>query len=418
MAVLKWNPEARKIEVNEHNMSGKPLDASFDDTYAIPVDIDRASRVKNILSSIYSEVKPDDIKVLGTPWDYSLSESPELHQGTVFGHYRVQIGDMPEAILCVNRNNGNEAITIGGELFERYAAADIDTLGPIKLPNDQFTAEVEGAHVHLEEFRASTKALFNSKLDGRQRDIGRFVGAITKVGASLTEECPNLDLGLKKYSDDTTIRCVERGLGLIKEDAGLFDQINKTLDSRQEKLKIKSDAELTSLFNELSSIIGVEVPRIARDPHRFATTFNMIDKMVVDNADGSFAYKSYDTPVRGHLAMVTENATHDVGFAVGRIISDPKLYDGSDLDITKQIVAGLDDYVSGYNDVTGRSLTVAEAIKAAKLVSAFNLVQGLGYNALSGAENPQTNADLADHIVTNTIPEFKRLTALSRHLGL
>ena len=415
MAVLKWNAQTGKIEGNDHYMSGKPEDVVFDDAYSVAVDEDRAIGVKAILSKLYPDVSPDDIAVLGTPWNYKLSESPSLHEGTFFGHYRVQVGEMPQAILCVNKNDGNEAITIGGELFEAYEAKGIDTSGPVRLPSGQFTAEVNGIYAHLEKFRPGVKTLYNAKLNGRHKEVGELVGAITNVGAQLAQTNPDLDLRLKQYSTDTTLRCVERGLEIIQRDGGVFDEIKKVLGGNKE-LGL-DDAELTTLFNEVSQIIKTEVPRIARDPNRVATTFNMIDKMVIDNPDGSFAYKSYDTPVRGHLAMFTDNATHDAGFAVGRIISDPKLYDGSDEEIKKQVIGGLHEYCEAYNATTGKSLTAKEAVRAAILVNAFNLVQGLGYNDLSGGKNPQTNEDLADHIVKNTVPEFMRLRELSVQIG-
>ena len=416
MAVLKYNPQTGKIEGNDHYMSGKPDTAEYFDDFTAEVEEGKAAGIKNILSKLYPHISPDDIKVLGTPWDYKLSTSPDHRDEKLFGHYRVQVGDMPQAVLCVNKNDGNEAITIGGEYFEVCEAEGIDTLGPLSLPSGQFTAEIEGAYVHLEQFRPGAKTLFNTKLNGRQKEIGELVGAITNVGANLAKTNPDLDLRLKQYSTDTTLRCVERGLEIIQRDGGLFDEIKKVLGSKKEELGLE-DAELTALFNELSQIIKTEVPRIARDPNRVATTFNMIEKMVIDNPDGSFAYKSYDTPVRGHLAMFTDNATHDAGFAVGRIISDPKLYNGSDEEIKKQVVDGLHEYCEAYNTTTGKSLTAKEAVRAAILVNAFNLVQGLGYNDLSGGKNPQTNEDLAAHIVTNTVPEFMRLRELSAQIG-
>lgn len=397
MSIANWVDDEQRygggfIEMNTHLMSGKPMGIPCDDAFEQPVPVLRKQWLKEQLSGLFPG---QDIQIKGAPWDYTQSEDDDLRT-TPIGDYRIQIGDGPEMVVCVNPfRDRHGAHALGAEVFDAYREAGIDVLDVAFLDNlglgdseqrvSKTMVEAGGYYLHFEAFRPDSKMLFNSKLNGRQEELGRLLGKMHCTAETLPDE---LKTRLKNYTDNITLRCVERGLEIFRDADGTVQKLLKQFSIDEGLLE--------------------DVEAIAKDQGRLATTFNFIDKMVGDNGpDKPFTVRSYDTVARGYCAKFN-GASHDFGFGLSRIILNERLYDGDDKE--QQILDGVRAFVDGYNqEKAGRALTVCDALKAAKLVAVFQFAFGTGYTDLSCDEAPGTQGDTERHVKQQLIPQLQGL---------
>ncbi len=396
MAIANWNPDKKIIEINTHSMSGKPMNVPFDDAYTQPVNDARGAFVMEFLQSQYPE---EDIEIIGAPWDYTATTQPTLHNNTPVGDYRVKIGDR-EALLHVDLNDGQQAIALGAEVFEAFKAQGVDVTGPIKLPNDNWTRQKDGYYLHLSQYRADTKPIFNVGLQNHHAALGQMVGQMYNAGHNLPED---LAQDLEKFTDNVTLRAWRDGLAIAK---------NLNSDEGFEALQKDSDIDLKALFDDAVGNIQPELDAVLSSENRLATSFNIIEKMVHINKKGGLTFTSYDTPSRGFVPMLTKNATYDVGLAVYRILMDKRFYaDGQNT--FQNIEDGIDSFIKAYNTETGLNLTCTEAIQAAKLTNGLDTVISLGFTKNSPKGDDITLKDIVNHLKTNKAHHIQNIKAVT-----
>ena len=401
MAILLWDEPNSKLLVNTHVMSGKPLSIPFDDTYSVSIDTERGEGISTALSGAFGT---HEVYVAGAPWDYALSEMPSLHEGSYIGHYRAIIEGMDDDVIAsVNLHDGERVIQCGAEVFEVYKKNGIDVAGsPVSFPGGGFTIPVGDNFMHLEK-HSPGKMLANSTLDGRQAELGRLVGKIYTANKLMSDD---LKARLQKSTRETTLAAVAMGFKAFQGDGSVLETLKTELLKRGD---IQSSDELSALFDSISGDVLRVVPRVLESSVSVSNHFNLIEKMIVDNPDSSLALKDFDGPTIGYFPMMTENATHDVGNALWRIVSDPKRYEGEDIE--GQICAGFGAFIEGYNQETELSLTREEALQASRNVMAFNAAYSFGYPELEGKGAIKVS-DLVEHFVTTAIPNYKRFEQL------
>ncbi|MCC6597459.1 MAG: hypothetical protein IT559_01560 [Alphaproteobacteria bacterium] len=398
MAVVNWNESRQGMDVCSHEMSGKPANVPFDETYTQLVD----PKTREVLESFLEQALPNkSTSVVGAPWDYSQSEIKDLHAGTPVGHYRVNIGNL-SAVLCVDIHDTSEAIALGAAVFDEYSRRRIINEGPIAFSGKNYVKPIvfsdKSYYAHLQQRFSSYTSLFNStaRLGGQQKQLGKIIGGMYKAGENLK---PAFKKRLEKFTDDVTMQCVDVGSKLLTEDA----------------LKNLVDVDGYADILRFPKIVQKDMPEVLGN-RRVANSFNAIDKMFkMHHSSKLLIFSGYDAVSRGYVPMMSENATHDAANALARIIVKPVLYDeggfqnhGSKQD---QIQKGIQNFVDGYNETSGLKLTFEEAVASAEHLSVFQLYYGLGYNALSG-EKAITGQDLKEHIKAQVIPQMQNLDAI------
>ncbi len=414
MAVVRKNPETGQIETCTHIMSGKPMDVPFDHSYSVPVSAERQAFVTAALAKHY----PDkDVSVKGQPWDYSLTDNPAVHEETMAGHYRTEIEGVGEVVVCVNIHDVEEAIALGGEVFDAFNEQDVQTQGAVKLPEGQWSFEKDGVFIHLQAFSENTVSLAQSNMIARGEELGRMVGRMHVAALALPEDTQER---LKVFSDDTTYQLWTAGFVVgNKGDSNtmidLAGLVSKKAEGRgKDPVKATND-----LYDAVESVIQKNSDRILtviNDSPRVATSFNVIEKMVLVGKGGALTFASCDTPSRGFVGMLTPHMTYDAGVALYRIVMNEALY-GDATDIYPLAQKEIESFVRGYNEETGCNVTIQEALEAAELANALDTTISLGFAALTSKDNAATRADLAEHIITMKMPHAERVHGFVEYYG-
>ena len=331
------------------------------------------------------------------------------------GHYRIQV-DGKDLVACVGRVGDAqcvETLLVGHQVFNHYRDQDIPVVNSVsfsqagaKNPNNDWIINAQehlgsvqlgdktlDYHVHLEECAPDIVLLKDNGVDGRHAALGTLVGTVYNAGNSMPVD---LISTLERTTDSTTLCYVEEGARVTR--AHLQSQTKLEGASREfGTAGVAPNAFDSAIPAEMQQRMLGWIAEFEQNPCA-PTAFNMIDKMIWEKPDGTLVLACCDTPSRGYLPMMTQNASYDLGTIIHSIILNSERYETtSESQIRRKIQRGLEEFVQAYNAETGLNLTVDEALNAAQRAFAFSYLQVPGLYSLGEIE---ITTSLDDHIDT------------------
>jgi len=317
--------ENGKLVFNPHDLEGKPMDVPIHYDYDAPVTALSSEFIKQYMSERFPDAQ--SYEIVGALWDHSKS-TDTIYKEMPVGHFRIKVDGKIKNIV-VGQYDQHDFLSAAARYIEQLNDAGIPIVRAIGDDRTgRYATKVPFSDRSLfvyEETPVIEKPewMIETRIVGRQFDIGELVGKLTKASETIARENPE----------------------------SLFDISTMSDEVRYSPMK--------ALWQDQDRD---DIPQVTQDffdsnQTRYPNIGNFTDKN-----PSHMITRGHDSAAVNMIPHLTENASFDCGLAIARIIMNPSLY------LIKNdfhsINHGLRGFIDGYNKTSGKNLTFDEALQA------------------------------------------------------